>query len=189
MCVCVSDCVCLVEQGHILEAIASGEDLAASRLPETMSYALRDCPFHISHTAPPENATRAVHGALEAPTHLSAALAVSVEGGIEEFVTPPHAEGCESSQGDREEGKSARMVLRYSTYRHMTYRTYVAYRHMAYMAYRHMTYRTYVAYRHMTYRRMCRKRRIELQTQNDWMSLHETVAPELMPKSSTLGCA
>ena len=132
MCVCVSDCVCLVEQGHILEAIASGEDLAASRLPETMSYALRDCPFHISHTAPPENATRAVHGALEAPTHLSAALAVSVEGGIEEFVTPPHAEGCESSQGDREEGKSARMVLRYSTYRHMTYRTYVAYRHMTY---------------------------------------------------------
>jgi len=95
---------------------------------------------------------------------------VSVEGGIEEFVTPPHAEGCESSQGDREEGKSARMVLRYSTYRHMTYRTYVA-------------------YRHMTYRRMCRQRRIELQTQNDWMSLHETVAPELMPKSSTLGCA
>jgi len=170
MCVCVSDCVCLVEQGHILEAIASGEDLAASRLPETMSYALRDCPFHISHTAPSENATRAVHGAPEAPTHLSAALAVSVEGGIEEFVTPPHAEGCESSQGDREEGKSARMVLRYSTYRHMTYRTYVA-------------------YRHMTYRRMCRQRRIELQTQNDWMSLHETVAPELMPKSSTLGCA
>ena len=116
-----------------------------------MSYALRDCPFHISHTAPPENATRAVHGALEAPTHLSAALAVSVEGGIEEFVTPPHAQGCESSQGDGEEGKSARMVWRYSTYRHMTYRTYVAYRHMTYMAYRHMTYRTYVAYRHMTY--------------------------------------
>ena len=56
---------------------------------------------------------RAVSGAHQAQTHVSAALAVRVEGGIEEFVTPPHADSRQSSEGIREEGKSVQMTLRY----------------------------------------------------------------------------